>query len=85
MAATLVRCDETDSAASYTSTCRLHDVPEFSAPAGCTVSGRRTPAKRNRQSKAADEAAKDWVAKNADMTALTSVIGDFAWLEFADR
>jgi len=35
--------------------------------------------------KAADEAAKDWVAKNADMTALTSVIGDFAWLEFADR
>ena len=35
--------------------------------------------------KAADEAAKDWVAKNADMTALTSVNGDFAWLEFADR
>ena len=34
---------------------------------------------------AADQAAKDWVAQNADMTVVTSVIGDFAWLEFADR
>ena len=33
---------------------------------------------------AADQAAKDWVAQNADMTVVTSVIGDFAWLEFAD-
>jgi hypothetical protein len=31
----------------------------------------------------ADGAAKDWVAKNVDMSPRTSVIGDFAWLEFA--
>ena len=33
----------------------------------------------------ADEAAKDWVAKNVDMTPRTRVIGNFAWLEFAER
>jgi hypothetical protein len=35
--------------------------------------------------KGADEAAKDWVAKNVDMTVLDSFIGDYAWLEFAQR
>ena len=36
------RCDETGSAASYTSTCRSHDVTEFSAPTGlghCAATG----------------------------------------------
>jgi heme-degrading monooxygenase HmoA len=33
----------------------------------------------------ADEAAKDWVAQNVEMTPQTSVIGDFSWLEFAER
>lgn len=33
----------------------------------------------------ADEAAKEWVTKNVDMTPQTSVIGNFAWLEFAKR
>ena len=31
------RCDETGSAAWYTSTCRSHDVTEFSAPTGCVL------------------------------------------------
>ena len=35
--------------------------------------------------KSADEAAKDWVAKNADMTVLDSFIGDYAWLEFVQQ
>jgi hypothetical protein len=35
--------------------------------------------------KGADEAAKDWVAKNVDMTVLDSFIGDYAWLEFAQQ
>jgi hypothetical protein len=35
--------------------------------------------------KGADEAAREWVAKNADMTVLTSVMGDYAWLEFAQQ
>jgi hypothetical protein len=38
-----------------------------------------------RDAQSADEAAKDWVAKNVDMTSQTSVMGDFAWLEFAER
>jgi hypothetical protein len=34
--------------------------------------------------KGADEAAKDWVSKNAaDMKVVSSVLGDYAWLEFA--
>ncbi|MBV9922138.1 MAG: hypothetical protein JOY78_14970 [Pseudonocardia sp.] len=33
----------------------------------------------------ADEAAKDWVAKNVDMSPETRVMGDFSWLEFAER
>ena len=37
------RCDETGSAASYTSICRSHDVSGFSAPTGiCVVSHRRS-------------------------------------------
>jgi hypothetical protein len=36
--------------------------------------------------KGADEAAKDWVSKNAaDMNAVSSVMGDYAWLEFAQQ
>ncbi len=35
--------------------------------------------------KGADEAAKDWVAQNVDMTVLDSFIGDYAWLEFAQQ
>ncbi len=36
--------------------------------------------------KGADEAAKDWVSKNAaDMTVVHSVMGDYAWLEFAQQ
>lgn len=36
--------------------------------------------------KGADEAAKDWVSKNAaDMTVVNSVMGDYAWLEFAQQ
>ena len=38
-----------------------------------------------RDAQSADEAAKDWVAKNVDMTSQTSVMGDFAWLAFAER
>ncbi len=38
-----------------------------------------------RDAQSADEAAKDWVANNVDMIPKTSVIGDFAWLEFAER
>ena len=36
--------------------------------------------------KGADEAAKDWVSKNAaDMKVVSSVLGDYAWLEFAQQ
>jgi heme-degrading monooxygenase HmoA len=36
--------------------------------------------------KGADEAAKDWVSKNAaDMKVVSSVMGDYAWLEFAQQ
>jgi heme-degrading monooxygenase HmoA len=35
--------------------------------------------------KAADEAAKQWVTENMDAQVVTSVLGDFAWLEFAER
>ena len=35
--------------------------------------------------KAADEAAKEWVAENIDAQLVTSVVGDYAWLEFTDR
>jgi hypothetical protein len=36
--------------------------------------------------KGADEAAKDWVSKNAaDATVVNSFMGDYAWLEFAQQ
>jgi hypothetical protein len=34
---------------------------------------------------AADEAARAWVTENLDVEVVTSVIGDFAWLEFAGQ
>ena len=34
--------------------------------------------------KAADDAAKRWVAENIDAQVVTGVIGEYAWLEFAD-
>ncbi|MCW2719016.1 MAG: hypothetical protein QOG20_4144 [Pseudonocardiales bacterium] len=36
-----------------------------------------------RDAKGADEAAKDWVSKNLDMTVVSSFLGDYAWFEFA--
>jgi hypothetical protein len=36
--------------------------------------------------KGADEAAKDWVSKNAaDMKVVSSVLADYAWLELAQQ
>jgi hypothetical protein len=35
--------------------------------------------------KAADQAATQWVTENMDAQVVTSVLGDFAWLEFADH
>ena len=35
--------------------------------------------------KGADEAAKDWVSKNVDMTVEQSFMGDYSWLEFASQ
>jgi hypothetical protein len=35
--------------------------------------------------KAADETARQWVAENMDAKVVASVLGDFAWLEFAER
>jgi heme-degrading monooxygenase HmoA len=34
---------------------------------------------------AADDAAKGWVSENMDAQVVTSVVGNYAWLEFADR
>src|SRR4051794_22146427 len=34
--------------------------------------------------KAADDAARGWVDENMDAQVVTSVVGDYAWLEFAD-
>jgi hypothetical protein len=34
---------------------------------------------------AADEAAKHWVAENMDATVVSSFVGDYAWLEFAQQ
>ena len=36
-----------------------------------------------RDAKAADEVAKDWVSKNLEITVVDSFIGDYEWLEFA--
>ena len=35
--------------------------------------------------KAADEAAKQWVSENMDAKVITSFIGNYAWLEFAQQ
>ena len=35
--------------------------------------------------KGADEAAKDWVSKNVDMTVEQSYMGGYSWLEFASQ
>jgi len=35
--------------------------------------------------KAADEAAKQWVSENMDAKVVTSFIGNYAWLEFAQQ
>jgi len=35
--------------------------------------------------KAADEAARDWVSKNLDITIVNSFMGDYEWLEFAEH
>jgi heme-degrading monooxygenase HmoA len=35
--------------------------------------------------KAADEAAKVWVSENMDAKVVTSFIGNYAWLEFAQQ
>ena len=35
--------------------------------------------------KAADEAAKQWVSDNMDAKVVTSFIGNYAWLEFAQQ
>jgi heme-degrading monooxygenase HmoA len=34
---------------------------------------------------AADETAKGWVTENIDVQVVTSAVGEYAWLEFADR
>jgi hypothetical protein len=34
--------------------------------------------------KAADDAAKGWVSENMDAQVITSVVGNYAWLEFGD-
>lgn len=34
--------------------------------------------------KAADDAAKGWVSENMDAQVVTSVVGNYAWLEFGD-
>jgi hypothetical protein len=34
--------------------------------------------------RAADGAARDWVAENVDAQVISSVVGDYAWLEFGD-
>jgi heme-degrading monooxygenase HmoA len=34
--------------------------------------------------KAADDKARGWVAENIDAQVVTSMVGDYSWLEFAD-
>jgi heme-degrading monooxygenase HmoA len=34
--------------------------------------------------RAADDAAKEWVSHNLDVEVISSFVGDYAWLEFAD-
>jgi len=35
--------------------------------------------------RAADEAAKQWVSENVNAKLVSSFVGDYAWLEFAER
>jgi hypothetical protein len=35
--------------------------------------------------KAADEAAKQWVSENLNAKVVSSFVGDYAWLEFAEQ
>ena len=35
--------------------------------------------------RAADEAARKWVSENLDAKVVNSVMGDYAWLEFAEQ
>jgi hypothetical protein len=37
------------------------------------------------QARAADEAARNWVSDNLDAKVVNSVMGDYAWLEFAEQ
>ena len=37
------------------------------------------------QARAADEAARNWVSENLDAKVVNSVMGDYAWLEFAEQ
>jgi hypothetical protein len=37
------------------------------------------------EAQAANEAAREWVTENLDVEVVASVIGDFAWLEFATQ
>jgi hypothetical protein len=41
--------------------------------------------KSESDAKAADDAAKDWVSENVDMSVVSSFIGDYEWLEFAQQ
>jgi hypothetical protein len=52
----------------------IQDGKIFSVSAWDTESG----------AKAADDTAKGWVAENIDAQVVTGVIGEYAWLEFAD-
>jgi hypothetical protein len=41
--------------------------------------------KSERDAQAADELAREWVSENVDMTVVSSFIGDYEWLEFAQQ
>jgi hypothetical protein len=41
--------------------------------------------KSEHDAKAADELAREWVSENVDMTVVSSFIGDYEWLEFAQQ
>ncbi len=38
-----------------------------------------------RDAKAADELAREWVSENVNMTVVNSFMGDYEWLEFAQQ
>jgi hypothetical protein len=41
--------------------------------------------KSERDAQAADELAREWVSENVDMIVVSSFIGDYEWLEFAQQ